>query len=265
VIKKTDGVHPMLQRGKYPYLANVLLVIAIFSIQAAAQDKNIWNEYRPSLVFAMPINDKWIAWQYNVLVYAPEKKLTTLGITGPGITYRVNAKKGDPGWLELWAGTLFASTDNYHDTNSFEVRPVVGVRVFVPNKKKVNIFNFARYEYRLFFQDHHTTSQPRFRNRVALEIPLAKGDKRWTPRTFYTVADVEPFWRLDDKFLEKIRVRGTVGYIIKKRMAVEMIYHAEFAGSKGAPKKFVGNLWRVNLKFLFARGKSIFPRIDIDD
>jgi hypothetical protein len=256
----------MPQPRKYLYLTKVLLVVAMFSINAAGQDKNIWQEYRPSLVFAMPINEKWIAWQYNVLVYSPEKKLTTLGITGPGITYRPKARKGEAGWIELWAGTLFAPTNNYHTSNSFEVRPVVGVRVFAPpNKKKINIWNFGRYEYRLFFQDHHTTSQPRFRDRGAVEIPLAKGDKRWAPKTWYTVGDVEPFWRLDDGFLEKIRVRGTIGYIVKKRLAVELIYHAEFAGSKGKPKDFVGNLWRLNIKFLFPRGKGIFPRIDIDD
>jgi len=255
----------MPQRRKYPHLAKVLLVIAILSIQATAQDKNIWNEYRPSLVFAMPINEKWIAWQYNVVVYAPEKKLTTVGVTLPGVTFRPYAKNGKGTWLELWAGTLFAPSDNYHTSNSLEIRPVVGIRTFVPNETKINIFNFGRYEYRAFHQDNHWTSQPRFRDRVAVEIPLAKGEKRWAPKTFYTVGDVEPFWRLDDKFLEKVRVRGTIGYIIKKRMAVEFIYHAEFAGSKGQPKQFVGNLFRVNLKFLFARGKGIFPRIDIDD
>ena len=252
-------------RRKYPYLAKVMLLIAVFSINAAAQDQNIWNEYRPSLVFAMPINEKWIAWQYNVLVYAPEKKLTTLGITGPGITYRPKAKKDSGGWIELWAGTLFAPSDNYNKSNSFEVRPVGGIRVFAPNTGKINVFNFARYEYRLFFQDNHTTSQPRFRDRTAVEIPLAKGEKAWAPKTFYTVADVEPFWRLDDRFLEKVRVRGTIGYIVKKRLAVEMIYHIEFAGSKGEPKKYVGNLWRLNIKFLLPRGKGIFPRIDIDE
>ena len=250
---------------KYQYIAKVLLVIAILSTQATAQDKNIWNEYRPSLVFAMPINQKWIAWQYNVLVYAPEKKLTTLGVTGPGFTYRPKATKTSGGWLELWAGTLFAPSDNYHTSNSFETRPVVGVRTFVPRLKKVNVINFGRYEYRAFKEGDSRTSQPRFRDRVAVEIPLAKGDKAWTPKTYYTVADVEPFWRLDDGFLEKVRVRGTIGYIVRKRFAVEFIYHAEFAGSKGEPKKFVGNLFRVNFKFLFARGKGIFPRIDIDD
>jgi hypothetical protein len=78
----------MLQPRKYLYLANVLLVIAVFSIHAAAQDKNIWQEYRPSIIVAMPVNEKLILFQYNVVIYAPEKKLTTLGVTLPGITYR---------------------------------------------------------------------------------------------------------------------------------------------------------------------------------
>jgi len=256
-----------MHQPKYSYIATVLFLITLFSIHAAAQDKdkNIWQEYRPSLVFAMPINEKWIAWQYNVVVYSPEKKLTTVGVTLPGFTYRPFGTKASGGWLELWAGTLFAPTDNYHTTNSLEIRPVGGVRVFVPNTGKLNIFNFARYEYRAFHQNNNWTSQPRFRDRTAIEIPLAKGDKRWAPKSWYTVFDVEPFWRLDDKFLEKVRVRGTIGYIVRRRLALEFIYHAEFAGSKGKPKDFVGNLWRFNIKFLFPRGKGIFPRIDIDD
>ena len=82
-------------RGNIRTSRTSFLVIAVFSIPTAAQDQNIWNEYRPSLVFAIPINEKWIAWQYNVLVYAPEKKLTTIGVTFPGITYRPKAKKGE--------------------------------------------------------------------------------------------------------------------------------------------------------------------------
>jgi hypothetical protein len=255
----------MLRRKEYLYLANVLLVIAIFPRHAAAQDNNIWQEYRPSIIVGMPVNEKLILFQYNVIIYAPEKKFTTLGTTLPGITYRPFAKDGKGTWLELWAGTLFAWTDNYNTTNSFELRPVVGIRTFVPNLKKVNIINFGRYEYRKFYQDNDTTEQPRFRDRVSLEIPLAKGDKRWAAKTFYVAPDVEWFWRLDDKFMEKIRVRGTLGYIVKRRLAVEFIYHAEFAGKKGQPKKYVGNIWRVSIKFLFPRGKGIFPRIDIDE
>jgi hypothetical protein len=34
------------------------------------------------------------------------------------------------------------------------------------------------------------------------------------------------------------------------------------AGSKGQPKKFVGNLWRFGIKFLFPRGKGIVPMLD---
>ena len=255
----------MSQPRKYLCFANVLLVIAVFSIHGAAQDKNIWQEYRPSVIFAMPVNEKVILFQYNVIIYAPEKKLTTLGVTLPGITYRPLAKNGKGTWLELWAGTLFAWTDNYHSTNSFETRPVAGVRAYVPNLKKVNIINFGRYEYRNFKEGDKTTSQPRYRHRVSLEIPLAKGDKRWAAKTYYTAVDVEPFWRLDNEFMEKVRLRGTLGYIVKKRLAVEFIYHAEWAGAKAKPKPFVGNIWRLSIKFLFPRGTGIFPRIDIDD
>jgi hypothetical protein len=213
----------------------------------------------------MPVNEKWILFQYNVIVYAPEKKLTTIGATLPGITYRPLAKNGKGTWLELWAGVLFAWTDNYHSQNSFETRPVVGIRTFVPRLKKVNIINFGRYEYRAFREGDSRTSQPRFRDRVSLEVPLAKGDRRWAPKTYYTAVDVEPLWRLDNKFMEKVRLRGTLGYIVKKTLAAEFIYHAEWAGSKGEPKKFVGNIWRVSIKLLLPRGKGIFPRIDIDE
>ena len=130
---------------------------------------------------------------------------------------------------------------------------------------KLNIYNWGRYEYKFINQNNNTTSVPRYRNRVGIEVPLAKGEKRWTPRTFYSAGDVEPIWRLDDKFLERIRLRGTVGYIVKKRLSVEIIYHAEFSGPKGEPKKFTGNIWRLGIKFLFPRGTGIFPRIDFDE
>jgi hypothetical protein len=98
----------MRQRRKYSYLAKVLVVIGIFSIRATAQDRNIWQEYRVGFFGAMPVNEKWVPWQFDILIYSPEKKLTTLGVTAPGIPYRPFAKKGESGWLELWAGTLFA-------------------------------------------------------------------------------------------------------------------------------------------------------------
>ena len=67
----------MLRRRKYSYLASVLLVIAIFSTHAAAQDNNITNEYRFTVVSAIPINKKWIAWQYSMILTSADKSVTT--------------------------------------------------------------------------------------------------------------------------------------------------------------------------------------------
>jgi len=249
----------MLRPGKSPYLANVLLVIAILSTLAAAQNTDIWNEYRFTITSAMPINKKWILWQYTMVLTSPDKSVTTYAVSPPGIIYRPK------NWIELWAGMMPSWNNNYHKTNSWEIRPLGAVKVYVPNDKKLNIYNFARYEYKFVNQDHHTTHIPRFRDRSGIEIPLATGDMRWAPKTFYTAVDVEPIWRVDDKYLEKFRIRSTWGYILKRRLSLEFIYHAEWAGAKGEPKKFAGNIWRFNFKFLFPRGKNIFPRIDIDD
>ncbi len=80
------------------------------------------------------------------------------------------------------------------------------------------------------------------------------------PKTYYTAADVEPFWRLDDKFLEKVRLRGTLGYIVKKRLAVEFIYHAEWAGSKGKPKKLCRQHLACEYQVLVPERERHFPQ-----
>ncbi|MBK9527015.1 MAG: DUF2490 domain-containing protein [Acidobacteria bacterium] len=89
------------------------------------------------------------------------------------------------------------------------------MKFYVPNKKKINLYNFTRYEYRFINQNKHYTTQPRPRNRVGIEVPLSQKNA-WTPKSLYTLADVEPIWRLDDKYMALLRVRGGLGYIINK-------------------------------------------------
>jgi len=168
--------------------------------------------------------------------------------------------------MELWAG-MFGLYNNYQNANnSWEIRPLTGVKFFVPNEAKLNIFNFTRFEYRMINQNHSTQSIPRLRNRIGIEAPLVSKNKAWTPKTFYTLADVEPIWRLDDNYLQLVRVRGGIGYILNKTWRAEFIYHAEFSGSKGNPKDYTGNIWRVNFKLnLPRRGQHQTHPPDIDE
>ena len=173
----------MLRSRKYLYLANVLLVIAIFPKHAAAQekDKNIWDEYRPSVIIAMPVNEKLIVFQYNVLVYAPEKKLTTIGVTMPGITYRPFAPRRAKGtWLELWAGTLFPHGPTTTTLRTALTSSRCGRQdVRAKDKEAEHHELWAVRVQEILRKDNTSTEQPRFRDRVSIEIPLAKGDKRW--------------------------------------------------------------------------------------
>ena len=236
-----------------------LLAILTFSAPATAQtDNDITNEYRATLVTSKPVSDKVILFTYLGYVSAPDKSVSTLYYSPPGIIYKPKP------WMELWAGMFGLYNNNKNANNSWELRPLGGVKLYVPNNKKMNLYNFTRYEYRFINQNNYTQSIPRIRNRVGIEAPLSK-EKAWTPKTFYALGDVEPIWRLDDMFLQLVRVRGGVGYILNKKLRVELIYHADFSGAKGEPKKYTGNIWRLNFKLnLPRRGQHHTHDIDID-
>ena len=71
-------------------------------------------------------------------------------------------------------------TDNEDSANQLELRPFTGVKLFVPNNIKWNIYNFTRYEYRAL-QDQDTydwNNYSRIRSRFGVEFPLTSRAKR---------------------------------------------------------------------------------------
>lgn len=245
--------------GRFLMLLALLVMLVGLSHSAFGQTNDITNEYRLTLVTAKPMTDKLTLFAYLGVVKAPDKSVGTLYYSPPGVIYRAKP------WMELWAGMFGLYNRNQNAANSWELRPLGGVKFYVPNKAKINLYNFTRYEYRFINQNHHFTTVPRLRNRVGAEIPLTQ-KKAWTPKTFYALVDVEPIWRLDDKFLQLVRLRGGLGYIMNKTWRVEFIYHAEFSGGKGQPKEYTGNIWRINFKLnLPGRGKRNQHVPDIDE
>ena len=227
---------------------------------AVGQANDITNEYRITLVTSKPISEKATLFAYLGLVKAPDKSVGTLYYSPPGMIYRPKP------WMELWAGMFGLYNNNHNAANSWELRPLGGLKFYIPNKLKANLYNFTRYEYRFINQNHNTTTTPRLRNRVGIDIPLNQ-EKAWTPKTFYTLTDFEPIWRLDDDYLQLIRLRAGLGYIINNTWRVEFIYHAEFSGAKGQSKDYTGNIWRLNFKLtLPRRGQPDLRRVpDIDE
>ena len=246
----------MVRMAAFLLKASLLLLALLAPLAAQAQSPDITNEYRLTMVITRPVTDKAIMFGYLGVVRAPDKSVGTLYYAPPGLIYRPKP------WLELWAGVFGLYNNNQLTSNSWELRPLTGIKFFVPNHAKINLYNFTRFEERFINQDHDWTTIPRLRNRVGIEVPFVPS-KAWTPKSFYWLADVEPIWRFDNPSLQLVRVRGGVGYIFNKTWRAEFIYHSEFSGD---PKEYTGNIWRLNLKLnLPRRGQRAEPPPDIDE
>jgi hypothetical protein len=224
------------------------------TVSAQTDDPEITNEYRTTLVTSKPLNQHLILFGYLGIVKAPDKEVGTLYYSPPGIIYKPTP------WMEVWAGVFGLYNNNETTSNSWELRPLGGVKFYVPNEKNLHIFNFTRYEHRFINQDHEFKTIPRIRNRIGIEAPLSRGQP-WEPKTFYTLADFEPIWRLDEDRLQLARLRGGIGYILNHSWRGEFIYHAEYSGD---PTQHTGNIWRLNFKWALPR-QGIRHHVDVDE
>jgi hypothetical protein len=160
--------------------------------------------------------------------------------------------------VQVWTGLIGIYTDNEVTVDRLELRPLVGVKLLVPNKKKINLYNFFRYEYRAIDDRGGGTNWSvvhRVRNQSGIEIPLTSLESAWKPRTFYALADVEPYFRFDRSAVHPLRIRGGIGYVVDERIRVELIYHAQFTRPGGdGPLTYTDNIFRVSVKVGVKKG-----------
>jgi hypothetical protein len=169
----------------------------------------------------------------------------------PSLLYQVSP------WLQLIGGLDSYYTDNYQSTDTLELRPYGGVKLFVPNKTRITIYNYTRYEFRDTedLDTHEWSSYSRIRSRFGVEFPLISRSEAYQPKTFYTLADVEPFYRFDTDEWDPLRVRGGLGYVLSDRIRLELIYTAEFDRSApGSPLEWNNNTIELNIRIGFSKG-----------
>jgi len=216
-----------------------------------AQSPDVTNEYRVTLFPFHKINDHLTGFGYLGYVKNPDSDYSLYYMGWPGLNYQ--AKK----WLQIWVGFFYIYTNNEFKADKFELRPFVGPKIFLPNKYKMNLYNFTRYEYRRT-KDRATdqwTTVHRIRSRFRAEIPLTSLEKAWKPKTFYGIGDVEPFFRSDKKALDPFRLRAGLGYVANDRLRVEFIYHAQFGrATTDDPLEYNQNIFRLNFKLGLHQG-----------
>lgn len=240
-----------------------LLFLTVFKPLSSLAQEDIGNENRITLFPSHKITDKWGGFGYLGYVWNPEKNYDVYYLGWPCATYTPNK------WLQLWGGLIGSYTNNESKSDQLEIRPFTGVKLFLPNKIKWNIYNFTRYEYRAL-QDRETkewNNYSRLRLRFGVEVPLSSRENAWQPRHFYGLADIEPYIRFDKGLIDPMRIRGGIGYVMKSApIRIEFIYHAQYTQpDKDVGLKYTDNIYRINIKIGISHGilGSIYnPDID---
>lgn len=222
-----------------------LIVALLHPLCVRAQgDDSINNEYRITAFPYYSIGTNTAGFGYLGYVNNPDKDFQTFYL-GKGVNHFLTPS------VQLWGGLISTYTDNEDSANQLELRPFAGVKLFVPNKIKWNIYNFTRYEYRAL-QDqetHEWNNYSRIRSRFGVEFPLTSRASAWQPKTWYALADVEPYYRFDKDLVDPLRVRGGIAYIVSDWVRVEFIYHAQFTRpAEGSGLEYTDNIFRLNFK-----------------
>jgi hypothetical protein len=207
------------------------------------------NEYRVTLFPHYPIKGNLSGFSHLGWVKNPDSQYTNWYGGFPGFIYKARP------WFQVWSGMLAIYTNNYTKENgkqdTLELRPFIGWKAFLPNKKRWSIYNFTRWEFRQTYSHatHEWTSVERVRARFGIEAPITDRENAWTIKSFYAIANTEPTYRFDKDELDPFRVQMGVGYIANPRVRMELLYYANW--SRVAPSNdfaFTENIFRLNIK-----------------
>ena len=237
-----------------PNLRYRMLLLALCSLSLIAplmgqSSNDVTNEWRITAFPHYPIKGNLSGFGYLGWVKNPGSAYTLWYAGAPGFIYNVKP------WFQAWAGLINVYTNNYTNENgkqdTMELRPFIGGKFFVPNKKRWNIYNFTRLDFRQTYHHdtHEWTNIERLRSRFGIEAPLTSLEKSWKVNTFYGIANVEPLYRFDKDDVDPMRAQVGLGYIANPRIRIELLYYANWG--RVAPSNdlaFTQNIIRLNIK-----------------
>ncbi len=207
----------MKSKASIPLL---FLIVCLFLIKKVDAQEVINSEYRFTFVPTYPVSKNLFLTTYLGYVNNTGTKTRSYYIGAPLI---VTYKPYD--FLELMGGAFLVVNKITNGTDNKEFRPLLGVKLILPNDHKLNIFNWTRYEYRSFSYDNKSLNnvKNRLRNRLAIEFPISK--QAWQPNTWYGLSDFEFFYTFEKGYFDQFRQRFGAGYVVNKHLKGELIYH----------------------------------------
>lgn len=251
---------------KYTKLSGFLfLFIVIFSpASVRAQEKEqIGNEYRLTLVPTYAFSKQVFFTTYVGYVYSGGSKTNTIYLGAPGVvSYRVNNV------IELCAGSFLIGNYSKEIADNTELRPLAGLKLVIPNKRNLHLYNWTRYEMRNFYYDdkNQNNTKHRIRNRIAVEFPISHN--AWEPKSFYGMADFEFFYTFSKDYIDRYRQRFGLGYVIDKNWKAEFIYHIQLLRASEVERpEYTDNIFRLNFKWTIPHKNkdAVQHNLDLDE
>jgi len=233
----------------FKYILLVFLSI-IFSppLLILAQDsddvsKQVWLDY---LIFRKPSED---------LQFMGDAGLRFL-IGGGWQKYlaRPSLQKGVKDWLDLFGGLGFFYTVQEGLSNTLEIRPWIGARVYLywDTFSKIRFSDYFRIEDRFIIntQSTGTSNSVRFRNKIDARIPIT--NRYLEDNVLYAMVSFEFFLDAGDVeefYADKIRLGGGLGYKFNYNWRVEAYFYG-FRSQDTATDDFTktDQVWRLTLK-----------------
>ncbi len=143
--------------------------------------------------------------------------------TTPDAEYNVNKN------LDIICAIPISYTRQTAVLNTFEIRTMLGSRIYFTPTKRIQTRLLVRWEYRWFYDEDTDVWDKgnRFRLRAELVIPLNK-DSYFVDNMWYLINDVEIFlWqgaKLPERYANKTRIRLGLGYRLNYKVRFELIY-----------------------------------------
>jgi len=225
--------------------ALVLVLVALGASRVQAQD--VADDGRVAVTFAHPMPFDDFSGAPYFLFDDQTGGVKTYRVAFPNIIYHATP------WLQGWGGFIVKWTDSQASGNTRELRPYVGVKVFVPNSGHIHLYDWTRLEWRRITntESNTITRAWRFRTRPGVEFPLST--RAWQPGTFYGLANGELF--VEHGFIDSVRFMSGAGYIRHDRLRLEFDYVLGLA--RRAPGDALGytfNSFRLNIMYSFKEG-----------
>ena len=212
-------------------------------------EQSVNDEYRITAFPTHPLLGPVTGFGYLGYVNNTGKDVTTYYLGWPGAIYKPVK------WLEAWTGLIYVWNDVTNGSDTRELRPFVGGKVYLPNRVHMNIYNLTRVEWRRITTKDtgELDKRVRVRSRFGFEAPLS--ERPWKEQTFYMLGDFESMYQTSTHAIDTVRARAGLGYITNQHVRVEFIYHLQLSRKDAHdPLAYSDNIFRVNFKIGIKKG-----------